>query len=70
MVSTRRKTTKTINLTRENLNVDTVLLMEAHIKEKRVSKVYVAGVVHMCVMSEELMHRLGLEVTGPSLFKA
>ena len=39
--------------------------MDTYIEGHKVSNVYVDGGAQMCVMSEKMMHKLGLEVDGP-----
>lgn len=63
----KKKTSRVINLVKDDPNEDIVPLIEAHIKEKRISKVYVDGGAKMCVMSKKLICRLGLRVNAPSL---
>lgn len=70
MVSIRRRSPRALNLVRVDPSNDVVPLMEAHIKGQRISKVYVDGGAQMCVMSEKLMNRLGMEASGPSMYKA
>ncbi|MCO5590722.1 hypothetical protein L7F22_044697 [Adiantum nelumboides] len=41
-------------------------IVDAYIKGKRVSNVYVDGGAQMCVITERTMHRLGLSITEPS----
>ncbi|MCO5596828.1 hypothetical protein L7F22_050898 [Adiantum nelumboides] len=41
-------------------------IVDAYIKGKRVSNVYVDGGAQMCVITERTMHRLGLGITEPS----
>ena len=49
---------------------DILPILEAYIKGQRIRKVYVDGGAKVCVMSEKMMHSLGLEVQGKSKFKA
>ena len=41
---------------------DDLPILEAYIKGQRIWKVYIDGGAHVCVMSEKMMHHLGLEV--------
>ena len=68
MVSTRRS--KSVSSIKAQVLQDILLVLDAHIKGQRVSKVYVDGGAQMCVISEKMMHRLGSEVSGPLAFKA
>ena len=69
MVSTR-KSSKSVGLIKAQDPVDILPVVEAQTKGYSVSKVYVDGGAQMCVMSENTMHRLGLEVKNPSIIKA
>ncbi|KAH7296706.1 hypothetical protein KP509_26G035400 [Ceratopteris richardii] len=69
LVSTRRAKNKELNLIRANACDDVVPTVDAYVKGRRVSNVYVDGGAQMCVMTEKKMHRLGLDVTGPSAYQ-
>ncbi|KAH7428075.1 hypothetical protein KP509_10G074400 [Ceratopteris richardii] len=69
LVSTRRAKNKEINLIRANACDDVVPTVDAYVKGKRISNVYVDGGAQMCIMTEKEMHRLGLDVTGPSAYQ-
>ncbi|MCO5593318.1 hypothetical protein L7F22_047328 [Adiantum nelumboides] len=62
MVSTRRAKTKAVGSIIARGMKDIVPVIDAEIKSQRVSNVYVDGGAEICVMTEKLMHRLGLEV--------
>ena len=49
---------------------DVLPILEAFIKGQRIRKVYVDGRAQVCVMSEKIMHHLGLEMHGKLEFKA
>ena len=44
--------------------------MDAYIKGRRISNVYVDGVAQMCVITKKTMHKLGLEVLKNSKCQA
>ena len=45
-------------------------IVDAYIKGRRISNVYVDGGAQMCVMTEKTMHKLGLEVLDNSKCQA
>ena len=49
---------------------DVLLILEAYIKGQRICNMYVDGRAQVSVVSEKMMHHLGLEVQGKSKFKA
>ncbi|MCO5574034.1 hypothetical protein L7F22_027812 [Adiantum nelumboides] len=67
MVSTRRS--KSVNTLKAQVLEDDVPVLDTQIKGQRVSSDYVDGGAQMYVISEKRMHKLGLEVSGPSGFK-
>ncbi|MCO5576747.1 hypothetical protein L7F22_030566 [Adiantum nelumboides] len=66
MVSTRRS--KNVNTLKAQVLEDALLVLVAQIGQ-RVSREYVDGEAQVCVISEKMMHKLRLEVSGPSRFK-
>ena len=68
MVSTR--TSKVMGAIEARGNEDVLPILETYIKGQRIRKVYIDGGAQVCVMSEKIMHSLGLEVQGKSKFKA
>ena len=68
MVSTR--TTKVMGSVEAKKDEDVLPVVEAYIRGQRIQKVYVDGGAQVCVISEKMMHKLGLEVHGKSEFKA
>ncbi|MCO5594979.1 hypothetical protein L7F22_049016 [Adiantum nelumboides] len=67
MVSTRRS--KSVNTLKAQVLEDDVTMLDTQIKGQRVSSDYVDGGEQVCVISEKMMHKLRLEVSGPSGFK-
>ncbi|MCO5605063.1 hypothetical protein L7F22_059241 [Adiantum nelumboides] len=67
MVSTRRS--KSVNTLKAQLLEVDVPVLDTQIKGQRVSSDYVDEGAQMGVISEKRMHKLGLEVSGPSGFK-
>ncbi|MCO5603476.1 hypothetical protein L7F22_057626 [Adiantum nelumboides] len=67
MVSTRRS--KSVNTLKAQVLEDDVPVLDTQIKGQRVSSDYVDEGAQMCVISEKRMHKLGLEVSGPSGLK-
>ncbi|MCO5576739.1 hypothetical protein L7F22_030556 [Adiantum nelumboides] len=70
MVSTRRAKTKAIGSISARGMKDIMPVIDAEIKSQRVSKVYMDGGAEICVMTEKLMHRLGLEVNEQTSLQA
>ena len=70
MVSTRRSKPKIAGAI-SGRNLDDILpVMDAHIKGQRISNIYIDGGAQICVMNEQMMHRLGLEVSRPAPCRA
>ncbi|MCO5565088.1 hypothetical protein L7F22_018759 [Adiantum nelumboides] len=67
MVTTRRS--KSVNTLKAQVLKDDVPVLDTQIKGQRVSSDYVDGGAQVCVISEKMMHKLRLEVSGPSGFK-
>ncbi|MCO5588643.1 hypothetical protein L7F22_042600 [Adiantum nelumboides] len=67
MVSTRRS--KNVNTLKAQLLEDDVPVLDTQIKGQRVTSDYVDGGAQVCVISEKMMHKMRLEVSGPSGFK-
>ncbi|MCO5606630.1 hypothetical protein L7F22_060818 [Adiantum nelumboides] len=67
MMSTRRS--KNVNTLKAQLLEDDVPTLDTQLKGQRVSRYYVEGGAQMCIISEKMMHKLRLEVSGPSGFK-
>ena len=57
-----------VGLVKAKLRGDVVPILDAWVRGQRVSRVYVDGGAQMCVMTEELMHHLKLEINSPSQF--
>ena len=68
MVSTR--TSKVMGRVETNQEEDVLPILEAYIKGQRIHKVYVDGGAQVCVMSEKMMHKLGLEAQRKTEFRA
>ena len=68
MVSTR--TSKEMGSVEAKKEEDVLPILEAYIKGQRICNVYIDGRAQVNLMSEKMMHCLGLEVQGRSEFKA
>ncbi|MCO5604251.1 hypothetical protein L7F22_058414 [Adiantum nelumboides] len=66
MVSTRCVKTKAMGLVSNRNLRDITPALEAYVKGKRVSNVYVDGSAQICDMIEQTMHHLGLKVNAPA----
>ncbi|MCO5587348.1 hypothetical protein L7F22_041297 [Adiantum nelumboides] len=66
MVSTRCVKTKAMGLVSNRNLRDITPALEAYVKGKRVSNVYVDGGAQICDMIEQTMHHLGLKVNAPA----
>ena len=64
-----RRTSKVMGAVGAVKEEDVMPILEAYIKVQRIRKVYVDGGAQVCVMSEKMMHCLGLEVQGKFEFK-
>ncbi|MCO5567617.1 hypothetical protein L7F22_021311 [Adiantum nelumboides] len=62
----KKRKEKVVNSINSNTPKDIEPIVDAYIKGKRVSNVYVDGGAQMCVITERTMHRLGLSITEPS----
>ncbi|MCO5587833.1 hypothetical protein L7F22_041785 [Adiantum nelumboides] len=66
MVSTRCVKTKAMGLVSNRNLRDITPALEAYVKGKRVSNVYVDGSAQICDIVEQTMHHLGLKVNAPA----
>ncbi|MCO5577963.1 hypothetical protein L7F22_031800 [Adiantum nelumboides] len=66
MVSTRCVKTKAMGLVSNRNLRDITPTLEAYVKGKRVSNVYVDGGAQICDMIEQTIHHLGLKVNAPA----
>lgn len=62
----RKKEGKSLKSLSTRNPIDIEPIVEAYIKGRRISNVYIDGGAQMCVITERTMHKLGLEVTEPS----
>ncbi|MCO5612308.1 hypothetical protein L7F22_066573 [Adiantum nelumboides] len=62
----KKRKEKVFKSIKSNTPKDIEPIVDAYIKGKRVSNVYVDGGAQMCVITERTMHRLGLNITEPS----
>ncbi|MCO5547411.1 hypothetical protein L7F22_000860 [Adiantum nelumboides] len=62
----KKRKEKVVKSIKSNTPKDIEPIVDAYIKGKRVSNVYVDGGAQMCVITEQTMHRLGLSITEPS----
>ncbi|MCO5551558.1 hypothetical protein L7F22_005062 [Adiantum nelumboides] len=70
MVSMRCVKTKAMGLVSGRNLQDITPVLNAYVKEQRVSNVYVDGGAQICVTTKQTMHRLGLKVNAPAPCKA
>ena len=70
MVSTRKRKETLFSRINSHDTEGVVPMIDAQVAGQNVSKVYIDGGAQICVISEKVMHCLGLEVNEPSDFKA
>ena len=66
----RTRTSKVMGAVEVGNDENVLPILEAYIKGQRICKVYVDGGAQVCVMSQKIMHCLGLEVQGKSEFQS
>ena len=64
------RTTKVMGSVEAKKDEDVLPVVEAYIRGQRIQKAYVDGGAQVCVISEKMMHKLGLEVHDKSEFRA
>ncbi|MCO5568794.1 hypothetical protein L7F22_022494 [Adiantum nelumboides] len=62
----KKRKEKVVKSIKSNTPKDIEPIVDAYIKGKRVSNVYVDGGAQVCVITERTMHRLGLSIIEPS----
>ena len=67
--TSKKKLPKSIGLVRSNVKSDVVPIVDTWVKGQRVTNLYVNGGAQLCVMIENLIHKLRLEVDTPSQSK-